>query len=203
MWQSRTEDLTNGAGQRFRVTKGGVAPTYADVVNYWQQDREFRSFFNRLLADAPYEAFRWETPPITKSAASREFEFVVLDCPGLVTTPNPSAFAEQFSSKSARENVVSFANLGKDAILVVPLPVQPTSAYGHIASFVRSAPRDQADALWRAVGEAMRARINQKPVWLSTAGMGVAWLHVRLDDRPKYYSHSPYRDANYAAPATG
>jgi len=30
---------------------------------------------------------------------------------------------------------------------------------------------------------------------LSTAGMGVYWLHVRLDTRPKYYQHTPYRDA--------
>ena len=28
-----------------------------------------------------------------------------------------------------------------------------------------------------------------------TAGMGVAWLHVRLDDRPKYYGFAEYRRA--------
>jgi Family of unknown function (DUF6940) len=29
--------------------------------------------------------------------------------------------------------------------------------------------------------------------FFSTAGAGVAWLHVRLDDRPKYYGYPPYR----------
>ncbi|MFL6237620.1 MAG: DUF6940 family protein [Thermoanaerobaculia bacterium] len=24
-------------------------------------------------------------------------------------------------------------------------------------------------------------------------GAGVSWLHVRLDDRPKYYGYGPYR----------
>ena len=48
-------------------------------------------------------------------------------------------------------------------------------------------------ALWQAVGEAMARRVGSKPVWLSTAGAGVSWLHMRLDDRPKYYAHSPYR----------
>jgi hypothetical protein len=61
---------------------------------------------------------------------------------------------------------------------------------------MRTAPGAQKHALWRAVGEAMQRRISQKPVWLSTAGMGVAWLHVRLDDRPKYYGYMPYRNAN-------
>lgn len=33
------------------------------------------------------------------------------------------------------------------------------------------------------------------PFWLSTAGMGVSWLHVRLDERPKYYRFQEYRSA--------
>jgi hypothetical protein len=44
----------------------------------------------------------------------------------------------------------------------------------------------------------MAARVSTTPVWLSTAGAGVAWLHVRLDDRPKYYSHRPYTDGGRA-----
>src|SRR5262245_29348801 len=136
MWQSRTEDLAKGAGQKIRLTKDSLSPTYADVVNHWHRDGDFRSFFNRVLADVPYEAFRWGTPAVTASTVAREFEFVVLDRPGLLTTPSPNTFAEHFGSKSVRDGVVSFANLGKDAVLVVPLPVKPTSAYGHIASFV-------------------------------------------------------------------
>ena len=34
---------------------------------------------------------------------------------------------------------------------------------------------------------------SQRPLWLSTNGLGVAWLHARIDARPKYYSHRPYR----------
>ena len=30
-------------------------------------------------------------------------------------------------------------------------------------------------------------------VWLSTNGLSTAWLHVRLDSRPKYYHFMPYR----------
>src|SRR2546421_5679118 len=38
----------------------------------------------------------------------------------------------------------------------------------------------QRHALWEAVGAAMERRLSAKPVWLSTAGAGVSWLHVRL-----------------------
>ena len=44
----------------------------------------------------------------------------------------------------------------------------------------------------------MARRVGARPVWLSTAGAGVSWLHVRLDDRPKYYGCGPYRQ--YAEP---
>ena len=34
---------------------------------------------------------------------------------------------------------------------------------------------------------------NDVPVWTSTSGLGVYWLHVRLDSRPKYYQHQPFK----------
>ena len=30
------------------------------------------------------------------------------------------------------------------------------------------------------------------PRWLSTSGLGISYLHVRIDKRPKYYSHQEY-----------
>ena len=89
--------------------------------------------------------------------------------------------------------VAAFPKLGRDAILVVPCPVADRAAYGHLGSFVRLAPEDQRDALWRAVGEQMVRRVGAEAVWLNTAGAGVPWLHVRLDNRPKYYDFAAYR----------
>ena len=128
----------------------------------------------------------------TRASAALAFEFVVLDDPGLARHPDPDAFAEHFRG-APESGVVTFPNLRGDAQLVVPCPLADPSAYGHLAAFVREAPAVQQDALWKAVGEAMASRVGQKPVWLSTAGAGVSWLHVRLDDRPKYYGHEPYR----------
>ena len=94
------------------------------------------------------------------------------------------------------ERVIAFPNLGNDAILVVPLPTdqRPAADYVHLAAFVRRAPAEQVHELWRVVGAAMEARLSDQPLWLSTAGMGVAWLHVRLDTRPKYYGFDEYRE---------
>jgi hypothetical protein len=106
--------------------------------------------------------------------------------------PDPQAFADHFGSGEA---TATFWNLGRDAVLVAPSPAAPATAYPHLAAFSRGAPIEQQHELWCAVGTALARRIGPAPVWLSTSGLGVAWLHIRLDSRPKYYSYQPYRRA--------
>jgi hypothetical protein len=191
MWGFRSEELPGERGLRCAVTVDARAASVGDVIRAWQEDANFRAVFSRRLADAPYTAFRWETPAVTAATAAEQgFEFVLLDSPGLARRPDVNSFAEHFADGQA---VVTFNNLSGDATLVVPCPLADPSAYGHLAAFVRLAPEEQRYALWQAVGEAMERRIGSKPVWLSTAGAGVSWLHVRLDDRPKYYGFAAYR----------
>jgi hypothetical protein len=191
MWTHQTQTLENGRLLKVCLNLDSAPVSYSEVLRRWQTDADFRAWFISLLADAPFSAFRWETPPITTTTSNRPFEFALTDSPGLASNPEPHAFAEHFNGGS--QGVIEFSNLGKDAILVVPKPNGPSSAYGHLAAFVRHAPESQRDELWKAVGDAMQRRLSAKPVWLSTAGAGVSWLHVRLDDRPKYYGHAPYR----------
>ena len=69
--------------------------------------------------------------------------------------------------------------------------------YSDLASFMRGAPADQQLRLWHEVGTQvhyqLRVSAPDTPLWLSTEGSGVPWLHVRLDSRPKYIKHDAYR----------
>jgi hypothetical protein len=197
VWRITSEDLAGGRGLRFTVKVGTRPATFAGVLRGWRDDPELRSLHSDALANAPWSSFRWETPPVTSATADRAFEFVLLDSPGLAPSPDRDAFAEHFKG-AADDGIVAFPNLGGDAIMVVPCEIAAPSAYAHLAAFVRGAPAQQRHALWQRVAETMLARLSDQPVWLSTAGAGVSWLHVRLDDRPKYYSFSEYR--RFAAP---
>jgi len=84
--------------------------------------------------------------------------------------------------------------LSGDATLVVPCPRGQLSAYAQLSTFAREAPVDQQHQLWALVGAALLRRLGAQPVWLSTSGLGVYWLHIRLDSAPKYYTHEPYRN---------
>ena len=195
MWDCTRQPIVGGRGERHTPLRDGTPLAYGEVLRLWQHDEEFRGYFVSLLRGSPLLEFRWETPPITRRTADRrDFEFVLLDGRGLDRTPDADAFADQFSTSStADESVVAFPNLGGDAVLVVPRAVGPHDAYGHLAAFVRQASPAQVHELWRVVGRTVEARLTERPLWLSTAGLGVAWLHVRLDERPKYYGFAEYR----------
>jgi hypothetical protein len=192
MWKANKVEQLEVRGARYSISRYSLPASFAEIVDAWQNDDSFSDLFNGLLADAPFEAFRWETPGVTSETMSRPFQFVLLDNPGLARRPDSSDFAEHLNG--ATEAIIAFANLSGTAILVVPRPVVHDEAYGHLAAFVRLAPDSQRRSLWHAVGREMAKRVGAKPVWLSTAGGGVSWLHVRLDDRPKYYGYEPYRN---------
>ncbi|MHC4217594.1 MAG: DUF6940 family protein [Planctomycetota bacterium] len=188
--------MNAGRTRRVVILRDNRPLPYADVLDFWKGNEAFRVYFIDLLADVPFRAYTWETPPITETTVSRAFEFVQVDYPHLDDVPpDPSAFESYFGSAAASEWIVAFPNLGHDAYLVAPCPRAPDTTYPHLAAFTKAAPEAQQHALWHGVAEAVEQRLHGQPIWLSTAGGGVSWLHVRLDSHPKYYRFDPYRAA--------
>jgi len=174
------------------LMRGGTALSFADVVTLWRTDPSFCGFFNQVLADAPFAAYFWETPPFTRDTVNRQFEFVTVDSPQLAGVQADAVTFAKFFAAAAPASVAVFPNISRDALLVAPCPVAPLAAYPHLAAFARSAPEQQRREFWRQVGEAVGRRLSDRALWVSTSGMGVYWLHVRLDSRPKYYNWRPY-----------
>lgn len=170
----------------------GGSLTVADVLRLWRDDDTFRGFWVETLRAPPFAAYCWEMPPLAHGRLDRPFECVFVDNPALAATgADPGPFEAHFR-KAPDADTVTFDNLGGDARLVAPRPIADPAVYSHLAVFAREAPDNQARALWRTVAAASAERLDDPPFWLSTAGLGVYWLHVRLDDRPKYYRHRPY-----------
>lgn len=191
------QTLEGGRVHRYTLFRANEPLRFDEVLGLWQHDEDFRSFFGELLAVSPWPAYRWETPPLTTASAGREFEFVLVDAPEIDLAADAAPFAGHFrrdrDSDEGEASIAVFANLGGDATMVVPSPRAAAAAYGHLAAFMRHGPPIQRHALWQVVGRTMEASLSDRPAWLSTAGGGVAWLHVRVDSVPKYYAHDPYR----------
>jgi hypothetical protein len=173
----------------------GRALRFSDALALLRDDAAFRAFVTTSLAASRWPAFFWETPPITRSTLDRELEMALTDAPALARIAADRApFADRFDAARG-EDVLAFPNLAGDAVLVVPCPVTRADAYAHLASFVRRAPPPQIDHLWQKLAHEVLTRASDAPLWISTAGLGVPWLHLRLDARPKYYRHLPYKHA--------
>ncbi|MCR6641117.1 MAG: hypothetical protein NVV82_19515 [Sporocytophaga sp.] len=194
MWEY-IEDKIDSDISKYTVTQNGREITCGEAVNLLCTSKEFRIFFIELLQSSSYEAYFWEVRPISIDTTSQQFEFVIVNAPSLSKINADNApFIKYFNQD---KYVTSFFNLNKDARLIVPIGTENSSRYSHIANFVRYAPFEQVEIFWKKVGEEIHNSIEGVEKWVSTSGLGVHWLHLRIDIKPKYYSYQPYKNLKY------
>jgi hypothetical protein len=194
-WTSTHERLSPSRAARRTVGDASGPLSSGAVLRLLAESPEFRAWFTAMLLEDAPAAFRWETPALSLGTLSRPFECVLIDDPRLQRTAEPLAFATYFQGRHAETYALSVPNLGRTSELIVPRGIASSETYVHLASFLRGAPPSQIDALWRCAAETVLRNLSDRPLWLSTAGAGVAWLHVRVDRVPKYYWHRPYVEA--------
>lgn len=175
----------------FRLNENDKSLSHQQFLTLLSGNDEFINWYNQILANTDFDAFFWENRPVTMARLDEPYECTIVKSEQLSrVSPDSTTFDSYFSSDS---DVVTFPNLGGDAGLVVPCPVADRSVYTQIGSFVRGAPKHQIKEFWKRVGNEMLENIQQEPRWLSTSGLGVYWLHVRIDSVPKYYQTESYK----------
>ena len=186
-WEAHATALAGVDGVRLAPTRNGHPATWREMLGGWERDASLPDAFSGWIAELPYEGVFWECAPLRMAGLDGPFDCVVLDGPRFAALrPEPEVFARELRAADD-EGVATFPNLGGDALLVVAAARAAPEVYGHLAAFLRGAPCEQRRGLWRAVARAVQVRVGSRPLWLSTAGSGVTWLHVRLDSVPKYY----------------
>ncbi len=176
--------------------------TFKDfIVGIRNRDVELLKAIEHILSsENDFQSYFFECPPVSNSDyESTLFEFVLVKTDFLHTMePDVGAFQQHF--KCAERSATTFPNLGRDAILIAPCPPPKNEEhriYGHLAAFMKGVSFEEKEELWRQVGEAFEESLSKTtgPVWLSTSGAGIAWLHVRIDSYPKYYTYQKYKAA--------
>jgi len=133
--------------------------------------------------------FIWLTSVNKDGKTPYKQEFVKETC--LSPKQDYSAFQE-YIKKSKNKYVLSFWNLSGDTILIIPTPKQGKN-YAHLKNFIDNASNTQQKVFWKEV--ARIATQQTQPIWISTHGLGVPYLHVRIDFKPKYYHNSKLKKA--------
>ena len=168
--------------------------SFAEAFHLLETHSDFRNVFNQALANTPFDAYFWELPALTSETANRPFECVTVNSNAFTNMRgDPSSFAAYFEELEPESYCAIFKNLGGDAWLISPTSHKTTMSIPHIALFVRNASEDCIHELWKTLAVTVREKLNHNPLWISTSGLGVPWLHIRLDRRPKYYTFLPYK----------
>lgn len=193
-WQAQRQPIRKDWGEIINLSADGQPLTIENIVSRWRSDEGFRDFFVAGLAASPYSAFFWEMPAVSRGLLSTPFECAVIGSEALTGMPaDDSDFAKHLTK--ATRSVASFCNLGGDALLIAPAKISSAGCYAHFASFLREAPREQQHALFQRVADESEKLLNAgRRFWISTSGLGVPWVHVRLDSSPKYYQYRPYAE---------
>lgn len=192
MWETFVIEST-GQNIKFGISEHKPVSEISNrgFLELLRDSEEFRSFYNDFLAGCNFKAFFWENKPMTEDTLNHTYECNLINSRFLAErSPDAQTFSRYFSDK---KSVVVFPNLGKDARLIVPSPQTEDSVYTHIGSFVRNADKNQVDEFWRITGQETLQSIEGDPLWLSTSGLGVFWLHARIDSVPKYYQTNDYK----------
>jgi hypothetical protein len=190
MWKQTTLE-SNSHNTKFRIEESGEELSIKKWLLLLKNSEAFRKWYNSRLADTDYAAFFWENPPFGDSILDQSYECNIIDSPFLSEKdPAPETFQNYFEED---KEIVTFPNLGRDALLLVPTPRKEASVYTHIGEFVRRADWSQIDRLWQKTAYETMKAISSTPKWLSTSGLGVFWLHIRIDRYPKYYQTAEYK----------
>ena len=132
------------------------------------------------------KSFFWETSVITKNQDTEYKEKFIENDDLHKMKQNYKSFSKKIN-QSKNKDVLSFFNLSKTSLLVVPKP-RNNKKYTTLKQFMDNATDKQQKKFWKKVVSSVNKMLKtHDKVWVSTHGKGVPYLHIRIDTNPKYY----------------
>ena len=129
--------------------------------------------------------FQWNTSVLKNGGNCDYNESFRIDV-NLPETQDITPFQE-YITKSKNKYAVAFPNLTGDTMLVIPIPKRGKN-YATLWDFMKNSSITQQREFWKKVAEVARNYMGEYgKVWVSVHGLGVAYTHIRISNKPKYY----------------
>lgn len=130
--------------------------------------------------------FFWETSKISSFDDLFQEEFIEID--SFFNKEQNYDLYNEYISKSNNKNVTSFYNLSKTSLLIIPMPREGKN-YISLKDFIDNASENQQKEFWKYVAKKIISfKKKNNVIYVSTHGLAVPYLHVRLDNSSKYYT---------------
>ena len=104
---------------------------YRQFLHKIQSEESFRREFINVLKNSRFETYFFETPKVTKQSLDDKFEFILSAADELKNVRADKVTFQDYFRKCSDSTVITFPNLGKNAVLVVPCPVVEDSKLEH------------------------------------------------------------------------
>lgn len=148
-----------------RVDKIFTEVTYRQFLQNIMNEESFRSEFINVLRTSRFDAYFFETPKVTKKSLDNgKFEFILSVANELKNVKSDKTTFQEYFGKCKDSAVVSFPNLGSDAVLVAPCPAISNSLdhFSSLGPFVRHADNSQVHEFWIKSARTMLQTVDKK-----------------------------------------
>jgi len=177
----------------YQLSRDGENLSYIQVFELLTAGDSLTEIMTNFLVEWNQDFF-WEHPKVSNDTCKSNYEVSVIPTDAF---NNREENFDPFKSKfKITDQIKVFHNLRKDSLLIVPNKNEVSDQnFVTLRKFLQTAPKSLIKKFWKTVGETMIDQIskNSDYCYLSTHGLGVLWLHVRVDQRPKYYHTKKYR----------
>ena len=132
------------------------------------------------------KSFYYETSFITKSM-KEEYKEKFIENEYLDKMKQNYKPFIKYILKSKNKYVMSFMNLSRKTLLVVPFP-RKNKKYTTLKDFIDNASQLQQKKFWKKSAKLIKKMLKKhNKLWVSTHGTGVPYLHLRIEPFPVYY----------------
>ena len=133
--------------------------------------------------------FMWRTSIILYNKNNNIYKEEFIENKRLDVKQNYTAYKD-YIKKSKNKYVTSFMNLSGDTLLIIPMP-RKNKNFATIKHFTDNASLLHQKKFWMYVEQKIKKELKKyKKLYVSTHGLGVSYLHVRLSHKPIHYYHS-------------
>jgi hypothetical protein len=162
---------------------------WKDVLDSWES-----GIFLKMPKNIT-KPFLWRTSVLDKNETLPYKEEFVEDKRLQGRKQDYSPFLKKPSSLLSKKNedkkyAIHSINLPKDTILIIPKP-RTNKKFTSIYYFIKNASHLQQKEVWKLVAKQAREMLKKHDkIWISSQGLGVNYLHIRICSFPKYYEKS-------------
>ena len=181
--------------KRINIVYKGKHLTFRKLLKLWITDKDFCVFFTKLLGSKTKSKYRFESPKLTKTNLNKKAFFIVYNEPELSSTANPKGIYPVgfiLELKKCETKINALLIPGKGGMEHPERMIIPCRPVAHIGQLNRQ-PKKLIHDMWKLAAIAAIQKFNEnKTAFISTHGLGIPWLHIRIEEFPVHYKYKRF-----------